>query len=63
MPPPPDGRTLEGKHAIQELSDAGATLLRTGVMARAWAEDFIEEEQRYQDAAARFGLLRGQGRR
>ncbi len=24
MPPPPDGRTPEGKHAIEELRDAGA---------------------------------------
>jgi hypothetical protein len=29
-PPPPDGKTPDGKNAIKELSDAGATFLRTG---------------------------------
>src|SRR5438552_16603241 len=29
-PPPPDGKTPQGKNAIQELADAGASILRTG---------------------------------
>ena len=42
MPPPPDGRTPGGRDAIQELADAGATFLRTGVMGRAWSDEVIE---------------------
>src|SRR5678815_1000114 len=53
MPPPPDGRTPEGKDAIAELREAGANFLRTGPMGTAWNNDALELEQRYQDAAAR----------
>src|SRR5438128_500355 len=53
MPPPPDGKTPEGKNAIQELGEAGATFLRTGGR---WTEENLEREQRYLDAAARYGL-------
>src|ERR1043166_3879540 len=53
MPPPPDGRTPEGKKAIRELADAGATFLRTGGK---WSEEITRREQKYLDAAARYGL-------
>jgi hypothetical protein len=56
MPPPPDGKTPVGKNAIEELHDAGANFLRTGGMGTAWNDAAFEVEQRYQDAAARFGM-------
>jgi hypothetical protein len=56
MPPPPDGKTPAGKNAIEELHDAGANFLRTGVMGTSWNDAAFESEQRYQDAAARFGM-------
>src|SRR2546423_15608161 len=37
MPPPPDGKTPSGKDAIEELRDAGATMLRTGPMGVDWS--------------------------
>ncbi len=30
MPPPPDGKTPEGKNGIKELAEAGANFMRTG---------------------------------
>jgi hypothetical protein len=56
MPPPPDGRTPQGTNAIEELHDAGANFLRTGVMGTAWNDAAFELEQKYHDAAARFGM-------
>lgn len=56
MPPPPDGKTPDGKDGIAELRDAGANFLRTGVMGRSWSDAAIEDEQRWQDAAARLGM-------
>ena len=56
MPPPPDGRTPPGKNALEELHDAGANFLRTGVMGTAWNDAALELEQKYHDAAARFGM-------
>jgi hypothetical protein len=56
MPPPPDGKAPNGKNAIEELHDAGATFLRTGVMGKAWDDDAISAERKYQDAAARHGM-------
>src|SRR5882762_3007334 len=38
MPPPPEGKTPSGKNAIDELHEAGATFLRTGVMGTNWDE-------------------------
>jgi hypothetical protein len=35
MPPPPDGTAPNGKNAIEELRDAGATFLRTGAQSKA----------------------------
>jgi hypothetical protein len=56
MPPLPDGKTPSGGNAIEELHNAGANFLRTGVMGTAWNDAAIELEQRYQDAAARYGM-------
>src|SRR4051794_10560495 len=56
MPPPPDGKTPAGKSALQELRDAGANFLRTGLMGTPWNDAAFEAEQKYHDAAARYGL-------
>ncbi len=56
MPPPPDGKAPNGRNGIEELRRAGATFLRTGVMARPWDEEAIGQEQRWLDAAARYGM-------
>jgi len=53
MPPPPDGKTPKGKNGIKELADAGATFLRTGGR---WTTENFQREQKYLDAAARYGL-------
>ncbi|HZN67687.1 MAG TPA: hypothetical protein VFB66_20525 [Tepidisphaeraceae bacterium] len=56
MPPPPDGKTPAGRNGIEELHDAGANFLRTGVMGTAWDEAAFAREQAWQDAAARHGM-------
>jgi hypothetical protein len=56
MPPPPDGKTPNGKNAIRELNDAGATFLRTGVMGGPWNDEAIAQEKKFQDAAAKHGM-------
>ena len=56
MPPPPDGKTPDGKNGIEELADAGATFLRTGPMSAPWTEAVFEREHKYQEAAARHGM-------
>src|SRR5688572_6594649 len=56
MPPPPDALAPNGKNGIAELSDAGATFLRTGVMGGAWDEEAIARERKWQDAAAKCGM-------
>ncbi|MDB6026051.1 MAG: hypothetical protein JWM68_2274 [Verrucomicrobiales bacterium] len=56
MPPPPDGKTPEGKNAIQELSDAGANFMRTGAWGSGWNKETIALEQKYEDAAAKYGM-------
>src|SRR5438477_9745511 len=56
MPPPPDGRTPDGKEAIAELADAGATFLRTGPMGADWNDQAIAREMQYLDAAAKNGM-------
>jgi hypothetical protein len=53
MPPPPDEKTPEGKNGIRELADAGATFLRTGGHL---TKENIRREQKYLDAAARYGM-------
>jgi hypothetical protein len=59
MPPPPGGKAPDGKDGIAELRDGGATFLRTGVMGGPWDDRAIEEEARWQDAAARNGMYCG----
>jgi hypothetical protein len=56
MPPPPDGMTPEGKNGIQELADAGANFMRTGATSDGWNNAAFEREQKYMDAAVRYGL-------
>lgn len=56
MPPPPDGKAPNGKNAIEELHDAGATFLRTGVMGGPWNDEAIAQEKKFQDAAAKYGM-------
>ncbi len=56
MPPPPDGKTPEGKNAIEELASAGATFLRTGAQGSGWNEQTFKREEQYLDAAHRYGL-------
>src|SRR5208283_2212552 len=55
-PPPPDGKTPEGKNGIAELAAAGATFLRTGASKEGWNDATLRREQKYMDAAARYGL-------
>src|SRR4051812_31956005 len=58
LPPPPDGKSADGKHAYQVLADAGATFIRTGPVGPggAWNDEWLKTEQAYQDAAAAHGL-------
>jgi hypothetical protein len=56
MPPPADGVTPWGRPALEELADAGATFLRTGPMGVAWTDETFASEQKYLDAAAKYGL-------
>jgi len=53
LPPPPDGKTPDGKNGIAELASAGATFMRTG---GPWTPATLEREQKYMDAAARYGM-------
>lgn len=55
-PPPPDGMTPDGRNGIAELAAAGATFMRTGAGPAGWNDAAFEREQRYLDAAARYGL-------
>lgn len=55
-PPPPDGKAPNGKNGIEELRDAGATFLRTGVWSKPWDDDVLAEELKYHDAAAKYGM-------
>ncbi|MGH7940588.1 MAG: hypothetical protein ACREFR_05905 [Limisphaerales bacterium] len=56
-PPPPDGKTPDGKNAIEELADAGANFLRTGAHRDGWNEQTLRREQEYLNVAARYGLF------
>ena len=55
-PPPPNGRTPDGKNGIAELAAAGATFLRTGAPEEGWNDATLDREQQWLDAAARYGL-------
>jgi hypothetical protein len=52
LPPPTDGKTPDGKNAIDELANAGATFLRAGPLGSPWNEQRFAEERKYEDAAA-----------
>src|ERR1044071_6458446 len=56
MPPPPDSTAPNGKNGIEELSEAGATFLRTGVMGKEWSDQAIADEKAWQAAAATYGM-------
>lgn len=56
MPPPPDVKAPSGKNGIEELHDAGATFLRTGTWGGPWDEATIPQEEKWQEAAARYGM-------
>jgi hypothetical protein len=56
MPPPPDGVTPDGRNALEELAAAGATFMRTGAWGGNWDEATFRREEKYLDAAARYGL-------
>ena len=53
--PPADGKTPTGKDAFAELADAGATFVRFGP-DQPWSDTRLEEEQKFEDAAAHYGL-------
>jgi hypothetical protein len=53
--PPADGKTPGGKDAFAELAEAGATFVRFGP-DQPWSDARLEAEQKFADAAARFGL-------
>jgi hypothetical protein len=53
--PPANGKTPTGKDAFAELADAGATFVRFGP-EQSWSEARFEAEQKFEDAAARYGL-------
>lgn len=56
--PPPNAKTPWGKDGYQELADAGATFLRTGVLGEklSWSDEGIEKERVTQAAAAKARL-------
>lgn len=56
MPPPPGGKTPDGRDALAELADAGANFLRTGPQGGPWDDGAFAREQAWEDAAARHGM-------
>lgn len=55
--PPPGGRTPDGRHAFEEIKDAGGTFFRTGtILNYPWDDRTVESEQIWMDTAARYGL-------
>src|SRR3954454_16731195 len=57
LAPPPDSRAPNGKNGLEELADAGATFMRTGANGGVdWNDKTLAEEQKWEDAAARYGL-------
>lgn len=55
IPPPPDGKTPEGKSALRELADAGGTFMRTGARG-SWDARGLAEQKKWLDAAARHAM-------
>src|SRR5437773_5012784 len=58
MPPLPGAGTPWGRNGIEELADAGATFLRTGIMGpqAKWDDAAFEREGKWQEAAAKYGM-------
>jgi hypothetical protein len=56
LPPPVNGKTPDGKNAIKELADAGATFLRAGPLTPKWNNEHFAEERKVHDAAAKYGM-------
>jgi hypothetical protein len=58
MPPQPDAKTPDGRNGIDELADAGATFIRTGIIGpnSKWNDQAFSRERAWQDAAARNGM-------
>src|SRR5436190_2920369 len=56
VPPPPAALTPTGKNGIQELHDAGALFMRTGLNT-SWDAAGLAIEQSYEDAAAKYGMF------
>lgn len=56
MPPPVDGKAPNGKNAVQELADAGATFLRNGPMGHDWNEAALRDAKKVLDAAAKYKM-------
>ncbi len=56
LPPPMDGKTPEGKDALQELADAGGLFMRTGPSGGDWTEETVQLQGLWLDAAAKRGL-------
>lgn len=54
IPPPPDGKTPDGKNALRELADAGGTFVRTG--GGGWDARGMAQQKKWLDAAARNGM-------
>lgn len=54
--PSPDGKAPNGKNAIAELAEAGATFLRSGPLGHAWTPERFAAEKKMQDAAAQYGM-------
>ncbi len=58
MPPPPDGKTPDGKGAFHELREAGGLFFRTGPQGKGtWNEAYLARERQYMDAAADAGMF------
>ncbi len=52
--PPPDAKAPNGKPAYEEFRDGGAMFMRTG--GPNWDDRTVEQELRYQEAAAKGGM-------
>lgn len=59
LPPPPTAKAYNGKNAIRELRDAGATFLQTGPGGKeTWSDDAVlKREEQWFDAAAKNGMF------
>lgn len=56
MAPAPDAKAPDGRPGLQVVADAGVTFFRTGPAKAGWNEAAFELEQKWQDAAAKYGL-------